>query len=145
MEQNGRLATFHQSPTDPNCCTRASTTVGQAVLDSSAGCEMRLSLDVRQAQLNKESAVQQRERNIFLRLGNDAHEAQEALRQQTPVWCTSNINFFEGEAQTNFVRHHMESEQLSQECDLVQKAQHLSGNCQSPNKLDWSKGKTLKS
>ena len=48
-------------------------------LDTSARREVKWSLELRQAQLDNESTMQQRETCVFLRLGT---EPQEALRQQ---------------------------------------------------------------
>ena len=77
--------------------------------------------------------MQHRERDIFLRLGK---EAQEPLRHQRAHMVHEQLQLLEeGEAQINFVRHRMESEQraslrilqsVSRERDLVrQEAYHL--------------------
>ena len=83
----------------------ARNTVSQEVLDSSVRLEVTLSFELRQAQLNNESVVQFRERNIFLRGCNDA---QDALRQQTAcVLHEQNRLIPGGDDQMDFVRHHM--------------------------------------
>ena len=52
------------------------------------------SLELRQAQLHNEPAVQHRERDILLRLGN---EAQRHFGSQEPTWFTSKIKSFQKE------------------------------------------------
>ena len=62
------------------CCgTEHSPCVVSSLLGSSARLQVTLSLELRQAQLTNESTMQRRERDILLRLGNDA---QDALQQQ---------------------------------------------------------------
>ena len=60
MEQNARLATLHH-----NQQFQLAVRQRQAVFDSSARFEMTLSLELSQAQLNNEPAVQHRERYVL--------------------------------------------------------------------------------
>ena len=63
--------------------------VSQAVLDSSARLEVTLSFELRQAQRNDESTMQHRERDILLRLGNEAQDALGAAKDTHGVRATS--------------------------------------------------------
>ena len=69
MEQNTRLALFHQNEQFQLAVRehqrRARDAVSQAVLDSSDRLEVTLSLELRQAQLGNVSTIQHRERDIL--------------------------------------------------------------------------------
>ena len=128
MEQNARLAMFHQHQQFQLAVFEhqrlARDAVSQAVLNSSARFQKTLSLELRQAQLNNETAVRHSERTMFFRVGN---ETQEAPRQQRAHMVHEQHQLVEeGEAHRNVARHHMESEQraslrilesVPQECD----------------------------
>ena len=109
MEQNAakfRLAVREHQRVAPRCSQ--SSGIGWIL---QIDLKKALGLELRQAQLNKESAALHRERDILLRLGN---EAQERLRQQNAHTV-----------------HERLSNPVSQERDLVrQRAQHLRDNCQ---------------
>ena len=109
--------------------------VSQAVLDSAARSGTTLSLELRQAQLNHESVVQQeRDMSYDLVTKRKMH-----FGQQRAHMVHEHHQVDEGEAQIHYVRHQMESEQrasfmilesVSQERDLVrQEALHLHDNC----------------
>ena len=107
VEQNA-LAMFHQNQpfqlTVRDHQRLARDAVSRAVLDSSDRFEMKLSLELRQAQLNNESTMQHRDRVNFLRLGNEVQET---------IWGTSNVNSLKRERPKSikFFRHQLESEQ----------------------------------
>ena len=78
-------------------------------MDSYARFDIALSLELRQAQLDNESAIQHKERKMFLRLGD---EAQDKLRQQKAHRVHEQHQLVEeGEARIHFNRHQVESEQ----------------------------------
>ena len=83
MEQSSRLASVHQGQQFQHAVREhqrlARGAVSQAILDSPARFETSLSLELKQAQFHNESTMQQRERVMVLRLGN---EAQDARRQR---------------------------------------------------------------
>ena len=87
LEQIALLAMFHQNQqfqrTVRDHQRLARDAVIGAVLDSSDRFEMKLSLKLRQAQLNNESTMQHRDRVNFFRLGNEVQET---------IWGTSNVN-----------------------------------------------------
>ena len=137
MEQNTRLPTFHQNPQFQLAVReyqrQARDAVSQAALVSSARHEVTLILEVRQATCHNQPTMQHRERDILLRLGE---EAQDALWQQRAYMVHEQHHFVEeGEAAIHVIRYQMESEQraslrilesVSQDRDFVrQKAQHL--------------------
>ena len=82
---------------------------------------MTLSLESRQAQLDKESAVQHRERLVFLRLCNEAQQRAHMVHEQHQFVA-------EEDAQIHVVRHQYGFGQraslrilasVSQECDVT--------------------------
>ena len=76
--------------------------VNQTVLDSSARCETALSMELRAAQLNNDSAMEMRDREIVFKIGN---EAPAALRHDRAHMVTElNIFVLEGDAQ----RYHLQ-------------------------------------
>ena len=135
MEQNARLTFCFSKNQQFQLAVRerqqlAREAVSRAVLDSSVRFRMTLCMELRQAQLSNESAVQ----HIFLRLGN---EAQEALRQRRAHMCTSKISSFKKEKHKSMsfgmVSEERASlrilESVSREPDLVrQEAQQLREN-----------------
>ena len=134
MEQSSRLVVSHPyQSSNLMHQQRTRDAVSEAAFDSSARFETALSLELREAPCHSVSTMQQRGRDILFRLGN---EVQDALRQQRAHMVHEQHQCVqEGEAQLDFVRRQMESEQRSslrilelflQERDLVrQEAQNL--------------------
>ena len=106
--QNAPLSMFHQNQpfqlTVRDHQRLARDAVIGAVLDSSDRFEMKLSLELRQAQLNNESTMQHRDRDNFLRHSTEVQET---------TCGTSNVNSLKREKpkSINFFRHQLESEQ----------------------------------
>ena len=156
MEHKARFALFHQSQQFQHAVRErqriASFAVSQAVLEPSARFGTPMIFELKEAQCNNQSTMHQRGRDILFRLGN---EAQDALRQERMVH-EQNQFVQKGEAQINFVRHQLESEQrapmwvleaVSPDRDIVRRAAPNSGDIQqrseSAAQLSWGEDQTL--
>ena len=84
IEQKTSLSFFqqnqgHQIAVQEHLTSRRCGESSQTVFESSARYETMLMMELRAAQMNNEPTVEQRERDILFRIGN---EAQTAVRQQ---------------------------------------------------------------